>query len=95
MAGRATKSGTVLIGNLDAPNDNVHDQTARAATKKLCTDSVDNFVIKPPAMRLSHCFVTIPPPVPKPRAPSFQVPEFPTDCVDKLASNDNTNHSSS
>jgi hypothetical protein len=78
------------VDNINRVQSNRHiaiEKTVKPQ-KKVCTDSVDNFVIKPAAMALSHCFVINLPPLPNPRAASCLVNEFPTVYVDKPSSND-------
>jgi hypothetical protein len=69
-------------------------KTTQTVRHHVCTDSVDNFVIKRATNDLSHCFVINPDMLPNPRAVTGLMQEFPTVCVDKPLSNDITNPSS-
>jgi hypothetical protein len=84
----ALKLSRVVGINRVWSDQQVSAKNALAPQKKVCTDSVDNFVIKLAAMALSHCFVINLPPLPNLRAASCLVNEFPTVCVDKPSSND-------
>ena len=66
-------------------------KSVRTVREHVCTDSVDNFVIKPATIDLSHCFVINPAILLNQRAAPGLMHEFPTVCVDKLLSNDITN----
>ena len=78
----------VITGN---NNTTMTRKTARTVREHVCTDSVDNFVIKPATIDLSHCFVINPAILLNRRAAPGLMHEFPTVCVDKLLSNDITN----
>jgi hypothetical protein len=88
----ASKSGNRLQRNIDKPGSNFYRQKLRESGKKVCTDSVDNFVIKLVSMPLSHCFVTNLLMLPNLRAAPCNGGEFPTDYVDKPPSNAITTH---